>query len=163
MDQVARRVRERARPVGLPAPPLMHSTALMFAFTILNQGGCVVTLPSRRFDAVEMFDAVEREGVNAVAIVGDAFAAPILAALDERPGRWDTSSLALLASAGAMLPAEPMRRLPDHPPGTGLRDVLGASQSHGMRLAGTSAGAYHDELLAEFVQAGTQFIGTPRM
>ncbi len=51
-----------------------------------EQGGRVVTLTGRHFDPVELLDTVEREKVNGLVIVGDAFAKPILAALDARAG-----------------------------------------------------------------------------
>ena len=41
-------------------------------------------------------------GVNGLIIVGDAFAQPILAALDAHPGRWDLSSLVGIISSGVM-------------------------------------------------------------
>ena len=46
---------------------------------------------SRTLDVVELLDTVERERVNQLVIVGDAFAKPILRALDANPGRWDLS------------------------------------------------------------------------
>ena len=44
-----------------------------------------MTLEGRSFDATELLDAIEREGVNAIAWVGDAFAKPVLRALDDQP------------------------------------------------------------------------------
>ena len=43
-------------------------------------------------DPVELWDAVEREGVQHLIVVGDAFAKPLLRALDDAPDRWDLSS-----------------------------------------------------------------------
>ena len=88
-----RRARSRAGPgmTLLPACPLMHGTGGFTALECLSEGGRVVTLTSRQFDPVELLDTVEREQVNGLVIVGDAFAKPILAALDAHPGRWDLS------------------------------------------------------------------------
>ena len=47
---------------------------------------------NRTFDPVELLDTIEREGVNSIAMVGDAFGKPILRTLDEHPGRWDLST-----------------------------------------------------------------------
>ena len=69
----------------LPACPLMHGTGGFTALECLSEGGRVVTLTSRPFDPVELLDTVEREKVNGLVIVGDAFAKPILAALDAQP------------------------------------------------------------------------------
>lgn len=72
-------------PVGLPASPLMHATGYMFATSMLTQGGTVVTLENRSFDAALILDAIEREGVESVAMVGDAFARPVLERSTHRP------------------------------------------------------------------------------
>ena len=49
-------------------------------------GGTAVLLEQRGLDPVEVWDTVEREGVQQLIIVGDAFAKPMLRALDEEPG-----------------------------------------------------------------------------
>ncbi len=72
-------------PVGMAACPLMHGTGLYTQLIILTIGGSSVTLTSRRLDIEEMFDTVERERVNQISIVGDAFAKPMVRALDDEP------------------------------------------------------------------------------
>jgi acyl-CoA synthetase (AMP-forming)/AMP-acid ligase II len=121
-----------AGPVGLPACPLMHGTGLYTQLIILSLGGSSVTLQSRRLDVEEMFDTIERERVNQIAIVGDAFGKPMLKALDEHPGRWDLSSLFLVASSGVMF-SEPVKQgLLKHHPGMLLVDVFSSSEAVGM-------------------------------
>jgi fatty-acyl-CoA synthase len=121
-----------AGPVGLPACPLMHGTGLYTQLICLTLGGSVVTLTSRRLDIEEMFDTIERERVNQIAIVGDAFAKPMLQALDESPGRWDLSSLLLVASSGVMF-SEPVKEgLLRHHPGMILVDAFSSSEAVGM-------------------------------
>src|ERR1700687_3734101 len=66
----------------LPACPLMHGTGQFSAFITLNGGGCVVTMPERNFNAATLWQTVQDKQINAVVIVGDAFAKPMLAALD---------------------------------------------------------------------------------
>ncbi|HEX4903398.1 MAG TPA: AMP-binding protein [Acidimicrobiales bacterium] len=126
--------------VGIPASPLMHATGYMFAKSMLVQGGTVVTLPERHFDAAALLDAIEREGVTTMAIVGDAFAVPILDALDAAPGRWDVSSLQLLVSAGVMWSAEVKAGLARHLPATLLADLLGSTEAHGLGSSVSGAG-----------------------
>jgi acyl-CoA synthetase (AMP-forming)/AMP-acid ligase II len=128
-------------PVGLPASPLMHATGLMFAVSMLTQGGTVVTLANRAFDAAAIWAAVEREAVEAMAIVGDAFARPLLEALETTPERWELSSLALLVSAGVMWSAETKADLARHLPGTLLVDLLGSTEAHGLGSAVAHPGA----------------------
>jgi len=136
---VVSRVAERPRPVGLPACPLMHGTGFLFSLTILNQGGCVVTLESRHFDARELFDAVARQRVTAMAIVGDAFGQPMVEALDADPGRWDLASVALVASSGVMWSAPVKEALAHHLPGALLADLLGSTEAHGLGSSVSSA------------------------
>lgn len=74
----------------VPASPLMHGAGLVFAsLPALSTGGQVITLPSPSFDAHELLATVEADSVAVVAIAGDAFALPILRALDtgHRDGR----------------------------------------------------------------------------
>ncbi len=95
--------------VGLPACPLMHGTGCMTQLIILSGGGCVVTLESRSLDIPELLDTIDREAVNLIAIVGDAFAKPITRALDAEPDRWDLSSLLAVTSSGVMF-SEPVKQ-----------------------------------------------------
>jgi fatty-acyl-CoA synthase len=125
---------------GLPACPLMHGTGQFSAFLVLNLGGCVVTLPGGRFDPVELWDAVERDQVNTIAIVGDAFARPLLTALDAEPGRWDLSSVRVINSSGVMWSQEVKEGLLRHLPGVILFDSLGSSEAVGMGASVAGAG-----------------------
>jgi 3-oxocholest-4-en-26-oate---CoA ligase len=119
-------------PIGLPACPLMHGTGLYTQLIVLSLGGSTVTLESRRFDVEEMFDTIEREKVNQIAIVGDAFGRPMLKALDENPGRWDISSLFLVASSGVMWSEQNKQGLLKHHPGMLLVDAFSSSEAVGM-------------------------------
>ena len=78
--------------IGLPACPLMHGTGCFTQLILLVGGGSTVLLESRNLDVEEILDTIEREKVNQLVIVGDAFAKPILRALDANPGKWDLSS-----------------------------------------------------------------------
>ena len=113
---------------ALPACPLMHGTGLFITLSTLAGGGTVVLLDTPRLDAVRLWDAVEREGVQVLTIVGDAFARPLLAALDSSPGRWDLSHLSAITSSGVTWSPETKRGLLRHLPGVLLIDSLGASE-----------------------------------
>ena len=129
-------------PVHVPACPLMHGTGWFTALMALMTGGGVVTLTGRTFDAVELLDTVEREGVNMMAIVGDAFAKPMLRALDAEPGRWDLSSLVAMISSGVMWSeadqAGPARATT---PGCCCSDAFSSSEALDMGGSISSAGA----------------------
>ena len=143
-DAVRARLRAQAEAgtpqfVGLPAAPLMHGTGAMTSFNFWSVGGAIVTLEGRHFDAVELLDAIQRERVNAVTIVGDAFAKPILRALEENPGRWDLASLVMMISSGVMW-SEPVKQgLLRHHPGMVLLDSFGSSEAVGMGQSVSSA------------------------
>jgi acyl-CoA synthetase (AMP-forming)/AMP-acid ligase II len=127
--------------VALPACPLMHGTGQFSAFIAMIGGGCIVTMQDRHFDPVRLWDTVEAHGVNAVAIVGDAFARPMLAALDAYPGRWDLSKLIVINSSGVMWSQEVKDGLLRHLPGVVLFDSLGSSEAVGMAASVSASGA----------------------
>jgi len=119
-------------PVGLPAAPLMHGTGAFNSVNVLFLAGSVVTLEGRHFDPGELLDAVDHHRVNSLSIVGDAFAKPILAALDAQPQRWDVSSLKVVVSSGVMWSERTKQGLLAHNPRMLLIDSLGSSEAIGM-------------------------------
>jgi fatty-acyl-CoA synthase len=95
--------------VHLPASPLMHGTGAFSSFQALFLGGTIVTLEGRTFDPHELWRVVERDRVTQMAIVGDAFAKPMVRALEEAEADgkpYDTSSLQLIISSGVIWSAE---------------------------------------------------------
>jgi acyl-CoA synthetase (AMP-forming)/AMP-acid ligase II len=122
------------------ACPLMHGTGTMTALTTLLGGGCVVTLQQPGFDPVELLDVAAAQQADGIVIVGDTFAKPIAAALDDRPGHWDLGELKIICSSGTMW-SEPVKaRLSRHLPDTLLLDALGSSEALGVG-ASVSGGA----------------------
>lgn len=132
------------RPVGLPASPLMHGAGAFTAFNILSGAGTVVLLSGRAFDAEGLLDTIERERVGLVALIGDAFAKPLLQALDAAPGRWDLSSLEAIGSSGVMWSEETKRGLLRHHPGMQLVDAFASSEAPGMGVSVSGGGAASD-------------------
>jgi fatty-acyl-CoA synthase len=139
LDEVRRSVTAPG-PVGLPACPLMHGTGLYTQLIMLSTGGSTVTLSSRNLDIEELLDTIEREKVSSLAIVGDSFAKPIVKALDTNPGRWDLSSLFLVASSGVMWSESVKQDLLKHHPGMMLVDAFSSSEALGMGQSVSSAG-----------------------
>ncbi len=116
----------------LPAAPLMHGTAAFSAFSGLSSGGCVVVTPGVRFDVEELLDTLADNEVTEVSIVGDAFAKPLLDALDAEPERWDLSSLRVMLSSGVMWSLPIKEGLLRHVPDLLCVDTLGSSEAVGL-------------------------------
>ena len=125
---------------ALPAAPLMHGTGMFTALGNLTTGGCTVTLTGRTFDATELLETVERERINAIAWVGDAFCKPVLRALDDNPGKWDISSIIAITSSGVMWSEETKQGLLKHHPGMLIADAFSSSEALGMATSYSSAG-----------------------
>ncbi len=123
----------------LPSCPLMHGTGFITAIGTLMSGGAIVTLSDPSFDAIELWETVDTHQVESISIVGDAFAKPMLQALDNNPGRWDTSSLVSIVSSGVMWSKEVKAGLCKHIPQVVLMDSFGASEGLGFGLSVTTA------------------------
>lgn len=117
-------------PVNLCAPPLIHGTALFLAISAFVMGGTVVLLGERRFNARELWRLVEREHVTQLSIVGDAFAVPMVDALQSGAGAttYDLSSLQRVVSTGATLSSKHKRALQSAAPQITIIDMIGASE-----------------------------------
>ncbi len=115
----------------IPACPLMHGTGLFTAINALAGGGTILTLAGKSLDAEELWSVAEARGATASAIVGDAFAKPMLKALQEHPGRWDLSKFFLLVSSGVMWSPPVKQALLEHLPHALLYDSFGSSEAVG--------------------------------
>ena len=127
-------------PLNLPAAPLMHGTGLFNAIATMLIGGGIVTTSARSFDAEHVLDTIERSRAKSVTIVGDAFAKPMVRALDAEPARWDLSSLRVVLSSGVMWSKEAKDGLRRHVPNVILVDSLGSSEALGVGAATTVGG-----------------------
>ena len=96
--------------VSLAACPLMHGTGMWLGSLVpLLSGGTVVTIPKLGLDPHLIWSEVERNRCTSVTIVGDAFAKPMLDALDDAAQRgspYDLSSVEGMISSGVMWSSE---------------------------------------------------------
>jgi len=122
-------------PPLIPACPLMHGTGLFTAIGTTVNGGAIVTLTGETFDSHELWAAVDRHKAGTIAIVGDAFAKPMLRALEEKPGAYDLSSIVNIISSGVMWSVEVKRGLLEHIPQGMMSDSFGASEAVGLGAA----------------------------
>lgn len=117
--------------VWLTAAPLMHAAAQWTVLSAFHGGNTVVFHDdSRRFDAEELLAIIERERVNLISIVGDAFARPLIEAL--RTGRYDASSLFAIGTGGAITSEDAKQELFALLPDVMIIDGYGASETGGM-------------------------------
>jgi fatty-acyl-CoA synthase len=104
-----------------------------------NTGGTVF-VPSipERLDPADIWSIVERERIDFLLIVGDAFARPLVDELKRKP--YDLSSLIVLLSGGAALSAHLKEELLAIAPHLMIIDGLGSSEAGGQLTHVSAAG-----------------------
>jgi len=127
-------------PISVPACPMMHGTGGWIGTMMPHCGGAeVVSLEGRSFDAHELWRVAQDRKATQLVIVGDAFAKPMITALDEASQRgepYDTSSVKLILSSGVMWSAEVKQALIDRGDYL-LFDAMGSSEgSMGNQISG---------------------------
>jgi acyl-CoA synthetase (AMP-forming)/AMP-acid ligase II/acyl-coenzyme A thioesterase PaaI-like protein len=122
----------------LPAAPFIHGAAQWAALIGLNGGGKVVISPGPHFDAKRVCRLLGEEQVTALTLVGDAMARPLADAL-AADATVDTSSLMVIASAGAILSRSVQDELQARLPSTMILNNFGATETgHQGNAAGQS-------------------------
>lgn len=120
------------RLISLSCAPLMHGTGVWLGAMIPQLSGAqVVTLLGRSLDADEVLRTVQDEAVTNVTIVGDAFAKPIITAIDRAIASgmpYDLSKLRMIISSGVMWTAEVKEQLLDRIGHVILLDAIGSSE-----------------------------------
>ena len=120
---------------SLLAPPFMHGAGHWMSFRTWLGGGTIVVQDNPdRLEPTDIWGIVERERIDFLLIVGDAFARPLLDELDRSVAN-DTSyalrSLTVLLSGGAALSAPLKDEFLAHLPTLMIIDGLGSSEAGG--------------------------------
>lgn len=125
----------------LPTPPFMHGTAQWIAFSAWHSGNTVVIQDEvDRYVPHHLLDVIEREQINTLSLVGDAFGRPFVEALDA--GGHDVSSLTHILNGGAAMSAQTKSDLLARLPGLKIIDTIGSSEAGPLaRQTVTSEGA----------------------
>lgn len=124
---------------ALVAPPFMHGAGHWIAFRTWNSGGTVyVQSHPEKLDPVDVWGLIQREQLNFLLIVGDAFGRPLLDELERNP--YDLGCLTVLLSGGAPLSANLKEEFLRHLPTLMIVDGLGSSEAGG-QLSHVSAGS----------------------
>lgn len=117
---------------SIPACPIMHGTGMWIGAMIPHSlGGCVVLFDNSHFDPVALWQLAEDEKVTDITIVGDVFAKPMLAALEDAKTAgqaFDLSSLQMMGSSGVMWSTEVKRGLLEHLPHIAIVDSMGSTE-----------------------------------
>ncbi len=116
---------------ALLTAPFMHGAGHWVGFSTWHAGG-VIYLPASpdRLDPADVWRTVERERIDFLLIVGDAFARPLIDELDRHD--YDVSSLTVVLSGGAPLSDSLKSELCSRLPGVMILDGLGSSESGGL-------------------------------
>ena len=121
---------EAARIPMLVVAPLMHGNAQWAMWNAFMMAGTTVLYTEKCFDADRLLRIIGEERVVSTALVGDAMARPLSEALAAAPdGTYDTSTLAVIGSGGAMLSAAVKADLASQLPGAMIMDRFGSSES----------------------------------
>ena len=135
---------ERIYDVGLcalPTPPFMHVSSHWLVFSMLLGAGKIVIAPGGRFDPAMIWRLVGDERVNVLVIVGDAMARPLADELEARASTYDTSTLMVVGSGGAVLSPDTKNRLTAVLPNAFIVDGFGSSETGTMGAQPSSAAA----------------------
>jgi acyl-CoA synthetase (AMP-forming)/AMP-acid ligase II len=142
-----------ATPRAIPACPLMHGTGMWIGAMIPHSlGGCVILFNNAHFDPAALWQLAAREKVTDITIVGDVFAKPMLAALDDAKAAgqvYDLSSLLMMGSSGVMWSTEVKRGLLAHLPQMAIVDSMGSTEGS-MGTAITTVENIDDSQTAKF-------------
>ncbi len=118
--------------LGIVIAPLMHGAAQWGTLNGLLNGRTTVLMP--KFDAHEVWKAVERHRITTLGITGDAMGRPLIEALEA--GDYDTSSLVTVASTAAVFSATVKERYLERFPNLIIADAVGSTETgyNGVRV-----------------------------
>ena len=136
-------VAERVMPLTmLPCAPFIHGSAQWTALICMFTGGKVVLQPGRSFDPKRVLELLGEEQVTTLTLVGDAMARPIVDLLATPGASFDTSSLFVVASAGAVLSPTVKEQLRAVLPDVMVVNSFGSTEAghQGNALPGADAG-----------------------
>ncbi|MFG2525853.1 AMP-binding protein [Streptomyces sp. NPDC048527] len=129
-EEVAAYAAQRRGSRILVCAPMMHGAASLNSFSALLYADTVVfSRVDGQFDAADVCRTIERERINSMMIVGEAFARPLLRELAAHD--YDTSSLRILMSGGAPMTQRSKDGVAERLPRVVLHELLGASETGG--------------------------------
>ena len=117
---------------GIVIAPLMHGAAQWGMINGLINGKTTVMMP--KFDADEVWAAIDRHKIMMLGITGDAMGRPLIEALEA--GDYDASSLVTLSSTAAVFSATVKERYLERFPNLIIADAVGSTETgyNGVRV-----------------------------
>jgi 3-oxocholest-4-en-26-oate---CoA ligase len=131
-DELAGRINtdDTRRVTMLVMAPLMHGNAQWVMWNAFMMGATAVLYTEHRYDPDLVWRLVSEEKVVSIGLVGDAMARPLADALAAaEAGTYDTSTLAVVGSGGAMLSSTVKAELQAQLPDVIIMDRFGSSES----------------------------------
>lgn len=124
------------RRVLMPLPPLMHAAAQWMAMSAFLTGG-TIAFPAivDRLDPASVWDVIDRESVQFINLVGNAFATPMCDAFEQ--GGYSGKSLQFVGVGGAVTSMSVKNRILKLLPHAVIGDVAGSSET-GSQLSNLS-------------------------
>ncbi|MGN6338123.1 acyl-CoA synthetase [Mycobacterium sp.] len=143
----AREIHDKVRgDAGAPwfaVSPLMHAAGMWTAFAAIMAGTPVVLYDtSKRLDPQLVWETAEREKVGMMTMVGDAYAAPLVAQLQR--GSYDLSSLYAIGTGGAATNPKYQQALLELLPHITLINGFGSSETGNMGFGHSRLGTQAD-------------------
>lgn len=128
LDEFAQRAQAITPRRYLPTPPFMHGTAQWIGFSAWHSGHSII-IPDEvdRFDADNLLQVIDREEVNILSLVGDAFGKPFLEALGRTP--LAAQSLTHILNGGAGMSPHIKSELLSRISGLRIIDTIGSSEA----------------------------------
>jgi acyl-CoA synthetase (AMP-forming)/AMP-acid ligase II len=110
---------------GIVIAPLMHGAAQWGTFGSLFNGKTLVLMP--KFDADEVWKAIEKHRITGLSITGDAMARPLVESLEA--GGYDASSLVTIASTAAVFSATVKDKFLERLPNLIIAEAVGSTET----------------------------------
>lgn len=139
MDEAVAKIIAAPAHVLMPLPPLMHAAAQWMAMSAFLTGS-KIAFPNivDRLDPPSVWEIIDREAVQFINLVGNAFATPMFDAFEQ--GAFDGRSLQFVGVGGAVTSASVKNRILRLLPQAVVGDVAGSSET-GSQLSNVSSSA----------------------
>ncbi|MEH6403584.1 MAG: acyl-CoA synthetase [Sneathiella sp.] len=113
---------------SLAAPPYMHGTGQLVSFLAWHSGNTVILLDNvEHLNPAELLKTAETEKTKTIALIGDAFARPILAELQKNT--YDLTHLRIIVSSGAIFSNTVKDELIKRLPHVTIVDAFGSTET----------------------------------